>query len=154
MAEQEYQEEVVETRVKYPTIGNLENAKRAFFNNSFDDFKSGALAKQYKYYNINYKYNSDYDGKPDFIVRNAVGGIAKQFEDSTKYVFAVIRATKEDGKIVITGKVIYNSTSEMNEVIGSIVDDFNWIEVTGDSVSDYLDDFKRNDSLFKEDFVH
>ena len=68
------EEVVVEKKPDYPTITNMENMKRALFNNEFEEFETLAKEQPYLFYNADYKYSHYMNGKADFMAKNLVSG--------------------------------------------------------------------------------
>jgi hypothetical protein len=144
---------------KYSTIGNLENAKRAFFNNDYDGFVKEINSKPYKLFVCNYKYSSDYDGRPDFIARNLNRGFVKDLEDNKKYFMCVFRCIKKDDKIYDYKSLwIVNSNDQINLILGSRSEDFFWTEITDDlNKNTFFTDFNKqenNENIVSEDYLH
>jgi len=153
-------EEYVENVPKFQTIGNLENAKRAFFNEEYDKFESDVLAKPYKFYTCYYKYSADYNGKPEFIGRNLNNGFNKQLEDYRKYLMCVFRCHKLINYMYqYTSLWIVNTPEDLSKIIGTIHDDFEWEElVTEESKKKFLNKFKKQEEtdseLISECYLH
>lgn len=146
---------------KYSTIGNLENAKRAFFNNDYDGFLKEIKAKPYKFYVSAYKYSEDLDERPEFIARNLNRGFVKDFEGSKKYfmsVFRCIKSTTREKSYEYTSLWIVNTTDGLDKILGSRYDDFTWTQYTDETnISSFFEDFKRKeeqDNLVSEDYLH
>ena len=153
-------DEVVEALPKFPTIGNLENGKRAFFNGDFEIFQKEVMSKPYRFFTCYYKYSSDYTGKPDFIARNLNNGFIKQLEDYRKYLMCVFRCTKVlNTMFSYTSLWIVNTTEDINKVIGSISEDFDWEEIKDEShKKSFLDEFRKQEEndqeIISECYLH
>jgi hypothetical protein len=158
MAE-EVEETYIDPVTKYSTIGNLENAKRAFFNNDYDGFIKEINEKPYKFFVCNYKYSSDFDGRPDFIARNLNRGFVKDLEDNKKYFMSVFRCVKKEEKVYDYKSLwIVNTNDEISSILGSRYEDFSWTEITDDiNKNTFFCDFKKqeeNDNIVSEDYLH
>ncbi len=147
-----------EPTTKFSTIGNLEKAKRSFFNNDHPGFVSEINSKPYKFYKTSYKYSSDYDGRPEFIARNLNGGFSKDLEDLRKYFMCVFRCNNVGDKIYsYDGHWIVNTNDQLSTILGSRYDDFNWTEmVTDEEKNKFMEEFKKVDEnkVVSEEYVH
>lgn len=158
--EENNDEVYTEPTAKFSTIGNLEKAKRCFFNNEFDGFVSDVNTKPYKFFKTIYKYSSDYDGRPEFIARNLNGGFSKDLEDLRKYFMCVFRCNKVGDKVYqYSGHWIVNTNDELSKMLGSRFEDFEWIEVnTDDDKNTFLNEFKKSpedsETVISEEYVH
>jgi hypothetical protein len=143
---------------KYSTIGNLENAKRAFFNNDYDGFLKEVKSKPYKLFVCSYNYSSDFDGRPEFIARNLNRGFVKDLEDNKKYFMCVFRCTKQEEKVYQYKSLWIVNTTDLNTILGIRYDDFTWSEITDEfNTNTFFQDFKKqeeNDNLVSEDYLH
>lgn len=144
---------------KLPTTVNMEGLKSKFFTNNLVEFRA-ELAQHFGegkllVFDSVYKYNEDYDGKPEFIVNNLLGGFIKQLEDKRKYLFVVLKCTKTDGNYRITGTWVTNCTLPMEQIVPDKYDDFDWtpVDTTGDVVESVLDRFTNKDE-FNVAYLH
>ncbi len=145
--------------VKYTTIGNLENAKKAFFNSDFETFKKELTSKPYKYYKCNYKFNDDYEGRPTFVARNLNNGFVKELDEFRKYFMVCFRCDEKEPntkKYNYTSLWIVNTTDNIEKIISSRYDDFEWNEITiEDSNNSFFDEFKKTDDIYiSEEYLH
>ena len=151
---------------KFSTITNLEDIKRAFFNGEYEQFET--LIKTQvglKYYRSTYNYASDKDGCPDFIAKNLVKGFVRNLDDFRKYFIIAFRCFKheEDGikKYSYPSLWILNSNDKLENIIGSLYEDFTFVEEEID-ISLFLHDFRKinvdneNDdtNLLDEAYLH
>jgi hypothetical protein len=144
--EEDEEESYEEVKVKFNTITNMEDIKRAFCNKEYDNFESLVQSYPFKYYNVEYKYASDKDGAPDFVAKNLVRGFVRNLEDSRKYLFAGFRCLLMDpiNKIYsYPSQWIVNSTDPVDKIIGSISEDFTFIPVEPEQMADFLTKFRK-----------
>ena len=66
--------EELEPIIVIPTLTNMEELKRAFFNKEYEQFQQLIKIHDFTYYNAEYKFSSDNDNKPEYIAKNLVGG--------------------------------------------------------------------------------
>jgi elongation factor 1-gamma len=101
-------------------------------------------ADGYTLYRSEYKYNSDFDGRMDFVNRNSVDGFVQGFDKSvSKYVFGVLVLTKNNDKYEVTGYWILRGTVPMKEVFEDFVGDNTWTKLEAND-----DTFKLFDNVF------
>ncbi len=151
---EEVEETYNEPQAKFSTIGNLESAKRAFFNNQHDEFTKAIDQKEYKYMKCIYKYSSDYDNRPEFIARNFNRGLAKDLDDYRKYFMCVFRCIKkENNTYEYVSYWIVNTNDSIDKIIGSRYDDFEWNET---DKTLFIEKFNKSneESVISEDYVH
>lgn len=144
--------------VKHSTIGNLETAKRLFFNNDFDSFVKEIKQKPYKLYNCTFKYASDFEGRPEYIARNLNRGLCKEMDDYKKYLMCVFRCYQVGDRVYeYKSQWIVNTNDELSKVLGDRYEDFEWVEVASDSSDSFFEEFKKkqeSENLVTEDYVH
>jgi hypothetical protein len=152
MSEVYSDEEFTTPVVKEKTIGNLENAKRAFFNNQSEEFVKGLESKPYKYYKATYKYWDDYTGRPDFVVRNFNRGMIQNLEDYRKYFLVCFRALTVQEKTYQFESFWVFNVENAKDLLGSFYDDFEWTEI---SLTDFTDKFNKSSNEYvSEDYLH
>ena len=123
----EEEEEVYEEPVKkFDTITNMEDMKRAFFNGDYPVFEELFKAHPFNVYKMNYKYNSDKDGAPDFSAKNLLKGFVRNFDDYRKYFMICFRCMKAETSNTYRydSYWIVNTNSPVQEIIGSTWEDF------------------------------
>jgi hypothetical protein len=150
---------------KFSTITNLEDIKRAFFNGEYEQFET--LIKTQvglKYYFATYNYASDKDGCPEFIAKNLVKGFVRNLDDFRKYFIIAFRcfSRKEEGikKYSYPSLWILNSNDGLGNIIGSLYEDFTFVEEM--DISLFLREFRKinvdneNDdtNLLDEAYLH
>lgn len=146
-------------KTAFPTFGNLENCKRAFFTKDYETFEKELGDKHYLFFRVSYKHSSEeMDGKPEFIARNFLGGFVKELDDFRKYFFCVFRCVKPDRD---ESKYQYDSlwivnTSELDKVYGDRKNDFCWTHVSRDEFKTFVSEFKPTDkeNVIAEKYVH
>lgn len=142
--------------IKYDTVGNLENSKRAFFTDKDSTIlKTELSTKPYQLYHIEYKYSSDYDGSMDFVARNVVHGMMNNYDSFRKYMFMVYRCYVVDNKrqYKYDGYVVSN-TSDIQKVLGDKYDDFTWTQMT--DIDEFMMHFVNSteENLLHESYLH
>jgi hypothetical protein len=151
---------------KFTTICNMEEAKRAFFSKEYELFDS--LVKEQtelKFYKVNYKYNSDKDDAPTFSAKNLVGGFVRSFDDYRKYFMICFRCFKDKDIEAITYTYpslwIVNSLDPIQDIIGSLYDDYEFIQISDDDKEIFLTDMRKifdsgseQELLIEEKYVH
>lgn len=160
--EDEEEEEIQEPVKKFDCITNMEDIKRAFFgceNNDYTQFNELVKAHEFKLYKVNYKYSSDKDGAPTFSAKNLVGGFIRNFDDLRKYFMICFRCIKNDTTPVTYSYPslwVVNSPEPLQNIIGSLYDDFEFVECN-DKDEFYKLMYKLNpddESLITEGYVH
>ena len=142
----EEEETFEEVKPKFNTITNMEDIKRAFCNKEYENFESLVQPHPFKYYRVQYKYASDKDGAPEFVAKNLVRGFVRSLEDYRKYLFVGFRCvlTDSDNKIYSYPSMwIVNSTDSIASIIGSLHEDFEFVEVTPDNLAQFFIDFRK-----------
>jgi hypothetical protein len=142
-------EESYEDPVKnFSTITNLEDIKRAFFNKEYDQFEKLIKEHNLKYYSASYKYESDKDGVQEFIAKNLLNGFVRSLDNFRKYFIVAFRCYKEnDMKYSYPSLWILNSNDELSSIIGSLYDDFIFLEET--NIDIFLQNFRKVDKIDK-----
>jgi hypothetical protein len=150
---------------KFSTITNLEDIKRSFFNAEYDQFET--LIKSQvglKYYFATYNYESEKDGCPEFVAKNLVKGFVRNLDDFRKYFIICFRcfSRKEEGikKYSYPSLWILNSNDELRDIIGSLYEDFTFVEDL--EITSFLRDFRKIDldnenddtNLLDEAYLH
>jgi len=159
--DEEEEENYEEPIQKFDTITNMEELKRAFFNNDYEIFESQLKNNQFKYYKANYKYNSDKDGAPEFLAKNLLGGFVRNFDDYRKYFMICFRCFKldsEEVKYEYNSLWIVNTNEPINNVIGNIFWEYFDFEELND-IDNFILDFKKindleNTNCIGESYVH
>lgn len=150
--EENEDEELLETLVqaqeiqKFNTICNMEDIKRAFCNAEYETFENLVQAHPFKYYQVEYKYASDKDGAPEFIAKNLLRGFVRNIDDYRKYFFVGFRCilTDLENKIYTYPSMwIVNSTDPIQTIIGSVYEDFEFIEIAQENILQFLVNFRK-----------
>lgn len=140
----EIEENYEEPIKNFTTIINMEDIKRAFFNKEYDLFEEFIKNQKLNYYIASYKYSSDKDGAPEFIATNLLKGFVRNLDYYRKYLMVCFRCLGIENKNYEYPSLwILNSNDKLNEIIGDIYDDFEFIELNID------DEIARNEFLFK-----
>ena len=142
------------------TITNLEDIKRAFFNKEYDTFETLIKPHPLKYYRASYNYASDKDGAPEFVAKNLVKGFVRNLDDFRKYFITGFRCfsdVDESGlkKYSYPSMWIVNSNDKLEDIIGSLYEDFTFSEEN--DVDVFLRDFRKLDdvdNLLDEAYLH
>ncbi len=125
------QEETFEEPVKkFDTIANMEDLKRAFFNGLYDEFETHFKSAPYKLYRVEYKYNEDKDGAPEFSAKNLLKGFVRNLDDYRKYFMICFRCWKDSNEAKYQYKSLWivNTLEPVRNIIGSFADDFEFVE--------------------------
>lgn len=115
---------------KFETITNMEEMKRAFFGGDYEEFEKQLNAHKFKLYMVNYKYNSDKDGAPDFSAKNLLKGFVRNFDDYRKYFMICFRCWKNKNKLEYKYNSLWiiNTVEPVQNIIGSVCEDFEFEE--------------------------
>ncbi len=156
--EEEIDEDEIEPpKPKFDCVTNMEDIKRAFFNKDYEAAKSMIMEQPFKFFEVNYKYNSDKDGAPDFVARNLLKGFVRNFDDYRKYFMICFRCHKVGSNYEYKSKWIVNTNEPVINVIGSLYDDFEFNEVT-DDFENFVKSMEKldenTDGLIGEAYVH
>jgi hypothetical protein len=145
----------------YSTIINMEDIKRAFFNKDYNTFNDLIRQQPFKYYMANYKYASDYTGRPTYVAKNLLRGFVQGLDDYRKYFIVCFRCLKEtNDEYIYPSYWIVNSNDEIKTILGSLYDDyeFNLVEDQNE-ITTLLKKMEKNeneenDSLIGEIYLH
>ena len=135
-----------EVKPKFNTITNMEDIKRALCSKEYENFETLVQAHPFKYYNVQYKYASDKDGAPEFVAKNLVRGFVRSLEDYRKYIFVGFRCvlTEPEKKVYTYPSMwIVNSTDPLVNIIGSLYEDFEFVEVSQENLAKFMVDFRK-----------
>lgn len=144
--DEELEDEVSAPVLKFNTITNMEDIKRAFCNKEYETFDSLVIAHPFKFYCVNYKYSSDKNGCPDYAARNLIRGFVRNLDELRKYVFAGFRCvlTDPENKIYSYPSLwIVNSTDPLNVVFKDMSEDFDFNEVKQEDIPVFLTNFRK-----------
>ena len=159
----EIEENYEEPIKNFTTITNMEDIKRAFFNKEYDLFEELIKDQKLNYYIASYKYSSDKDGAPEFVATNLLKGFVRNLDDYRKYLMVCFRCLGIENKNYEYPSLwILNSNDKLNEIIGDIYDDFQFIELNIDneiSRNEFLFNFRKSNfdiksNLLDEAYVH
>lgn len=116
----------------FDTITNMETIKRTFFSGDYELFRQQISEHPFKFYKVEYKYNSDKDDAMEFSAKNLLGGFVRNFDDYRKYFMICFRCWKlRDSKQYKYSAVwIVNTNEPIRNIIGSLYDDFDFEETT------------------------
>ena len=163
--EDDDQDEDIPKEVKpvYSTITNMEDIKRAFFSKEYDNFNTLIRQHQFKYYKVNYKFSSDNTGRPAYVAKNLLRGFVQGLDDYRKYLmvcFRCILVNKEINEYRYPSYWIVNSNDNIKTILGSLYDDYDFIEVNEDeAITKLLKKMEKNedendDALIGEVYLH
>lgn len=147
--EQDYEEEKI---VYKPNI-SLEDTKRAFFSKEYPVFETllNDFRKEdkVKFYKANYRWADEKLGKPEFIAKNQVRGFIQTLDSYRKYLmvcFRCIIVDIDEKRYRFPSYWIVNVDTDIKTLLGSIYDDFDFIEVNDDiSVAKLLHKMRKNE---------
>jgi hypothetical protein len=156
------EESFEEPKITIPTIINMEDMKRAFFNNDITNFTELIKASpELSFYKANYKFSSDNDGKPEYIAKNLVGGFVRNMENYAKYFITCFRCYKNENTYTYPSLWIVNvnlpteDDNHIKSVIGNLYDDFEFTKI--DDFELFLTEFNKkkiDDCLLLEKYLH
>lgn len=128
---------------KFNTITNMEDIKRAFFGGDYTIFEEQLKSHPFKFYKVEYKYNSEKDGVPDFSAKNLLKGFVRNFDDYRKYFMICFRCWKNQDKneYKYDSLWIVNTNEPVQNIIGSMCEDFEFEETT--DLNDFVSKIKK-----------
>lgn len=147
--EPDYEEE----KIVYKPNVSLEDTKRAFFSKEYPVFETllNDFRKEdkVKFYKANYKWADEKLGKPEFIAKNQVRGFIQTLDSYRKYLmvcFRCIMVDIDEKRYRFPSYWIVNADTDIKTLLGSIYDDFDFIEVNDDtSVAKLLHKMRKNE---------
>lgn len=123
-------EPIKEVKPVFSTITNMEDIKRAFFSKDYDAAYELIKQHPFKFYKATYKYADDNTGRPAFVAKNLLRGFVQSLDDYRKYLMVGFRCISiEEQKYKYPSYWIVNSNDDLNIILGSIYDDFDFIPV-------------------------
>jgi hypothetical protein len=143
-ANDEDEEENFEEPVKkFNTITNMEDIKRSFFGSEYLVFEEQVKQHNFKFYKVQYKYNSDKDGAPEFSAKNLLKGFVRNFDDYRKYFMICFRCWKNqtEPNYKYDSLWIVNTIEPISNIIGSTYDDFEFEETS--DIDDFIQQIKK-----------
>lgn len=152
-----------ETIKNFSTITDLEHLKHTFFNKEYEIFDILIKEHSLKYYRASYNYSSDKDGVPEYIAKNLLKGFVRNLEHLKKYFIAVFRCYIYENFNIKTYSYqslwILNSNDNLEDIIGSLYEDFTFIENIDDNIDSFLLDFRHSNNtlinnLLDETYLH
>ena len=152
-----------EVKPVYSTITNMEDIKRAFFCNEYENFNHLVRQHKFKYYKVNYKYASDNTGRPGYVAKNLLRGFVQGLDDYRKYLmvcFRCILINKETNEYRYPSYWIVNSNDDIKTILGSLYDDYDFINVEEEeAIGKLLKKMEKNvddndDALIGEVYLH
>lgn len=151
-----------EEKITFPTICNMEDAKRAFFSKEYDTFFDIISGHPLKFYKATYKWSDDNDGKPEFIARNLLRGFVQGLEPYKKYFMVCFRCILIDAstkRYAYPSYWIVNTDINITTILGSLYDDYKFMSVDEVDVKTMLDEMKKSEdendtTLIGETYLH
>jgi hypothetical protein len=152
-----------EVKPTYSTIANMEDIKRAFFSKEYETAVDLIKQQPFKFYKVNYKFSSDNTGRPGYVAKNLLRGFVQGLEDYRKYLmicFRCILVNKDTNEYRYPSYWIVNTNDDLKTVLGSLYDDYDFIDVEGDeAVSKMLKKMEKNEdendeALIGEVYLH
>lgn len=150
-----------EEEEKYHTYTNLEDMKRAFFGNEFDNYITMVKEHPFKFYRANYRFNEDNDGREPYIACNLQKGLVRNCEKLGKYVMLVFRCwkNKDENKYEYETFWLLNSQESIDVIAKKVYEDFNFEEIDWET---FDTNFRRvpeetevnNRIMLSESYVH
>lgn len=152
-----------EVKPVYSTITNMEHIKRAFFSKEYNTSTELIKHQPFKFYKVNYKFSGDNNGRPAYVAKNLLRGFVQGLDDYRKYFmicFRCILIDKETNEYRYPSYWIVNTNDELQTVLGSLYNDYDFIAVEGDdAISKLLNRMEKNedendDALIGEVYLH
>lgn len=146
--------------IKYDTITNMEDMKRAFFSEEYDIFDNLVREHKFRLYYGNYKFSSDKDGCAEYNAKNLIRGFVRNFEDYGKYFMICFRCflnvIDDKNTYLYSSLWIVNTNDDISKITGTLSDDFELNEVT--DLESFYKDMRKLDPeierLVGEGYVH
>ena len=154
---------IKEVKPVYSTITNMEDIKRAFFSKEYETSQQLIIQHPFKFYEVSYKYESDNNGRPGYVAKNLLRGFVQGLDNYRKYLMVCFRCVlinKERNEYAYPSYWIVNSNDDIKMMLGSLYDDYNFMEVEGyDDVKKMLkimekNEDENNDTLIGECYLH
>lgn len=152
-----------EVKPVYSTITNMEDIKRAFFSKEYETATQLIKQQPFKFYKVNYKFSSDNTGRPSYVAKNLLRGFVQGLDDYRKYFmicFRCILINKDTNEYRYPSYWIVNTNEDLNTVLGSLYDDYDFIAVEGEeSICKMLKKMEKNEdetdeALIGEVYLH
>jgi len=143
---------------KHQLTASLEPCKSKFFSNDAS-FLNDIIDNNFQVYYGEYVDIADYDGKPEFIVKNLVKGFVQQLDNERKNLFTAFKCTKDEN-YQISSLWICNCVSPLVEIVPSMNENFALEKLNindADDVTKILSIFNKNDNdpkLVTIQFLH
>lgn len=145
----------------YSTITNMEDIKRAFFNKEYDNFNTLVKQHSFKFYKANYRYSSDYNDRPNYVAKNLLRGFIQNLDDYRKYLMVCFRCIHiNSSEYRYPSYWIVNSNDDIKTILGSLYEDYEFIDVTDNGAIDTLlkkmekNENENDDALIGEVYLH
>lgn len=141
----------------YNIICNMEELKRSFFNKDYTLFEEQVKNNPFKLYKVGYKYDNDKDNAPDFSARNLLKGFVTNFDDYRKYFMICFRCWKNQHNPTYKYNSLWivNTNEPILNVIGSLYEDFNFVEITDvNETLEFIQQIKKLPELDLEEPVY
>ena len=154
------EEKIPERKPSFPTIANMEELKRAFFDDDFDTFNKLVRLEPYLFYRANYKFSDETDGRPDYVAKNFVKGFVNNLDEHRKYFFSCFRCynieKSEDKKYMYQSLWIVNTNANLDEVTDNYTEDFKFTKVETTDLDSFLNEFQKSEEvdLVTEIYLH
>jgi hypothetical protein len=132
---------------KFDTLTNMEDMKRAFFSGDYGIFGEQIRTHPFKLFKVQYKYDSDKDGSPEFSAKNLLKGFVRNFDDYRKYFMICFRCMKYQDELKVQYKYKYdsvwivNTNEPIQNIIGSTWDDFVFEETV--NIDEFIEQIKK-----------
>lgn len=155
--DEESDDEIKEEKFNYSTICNMEDIKRAFFANDYDQFKTLIKEQKLIFYTCDYKLSTEFDDKPDYMARNLLRGFVQNLDDFRKYFMVCFRCIElKSQKYSYPSFWIVNTNDDLKTILGSIYSDNIFTIVSNDNIDDFLKNFekKTDENIIGELYLH
>lgn len=147
-------EHEVEKKTVHSKIGNLEALKRAVCNKEYDEVAK--LLAPYKLYVADYAFADEFEGRPDFIIKNKNRGFIQSdiLERKRQYVFVAFSCYKADGKVQFKSFWVVNSNDSLEAILEGDYENFKFTPVS--DAKQIVTGFKNggNEVTISLDYLH
>jgi hypothetical protein len=129
--------------VNFDTMINLEELKRAFFNNDYDEFHKCIKDTTLKLYKAEYKFSSDKDKSPEYAAKNLLNGFVRSCDAYKKYFMICFRCWKSQNEITYKYESLWivNTMEPIAHVIGDFYTDFKFHAIT--DIDSFVEEIKK-----------
>lgn len=125
---------------KFPTLGNLESAKRSLVARDYEKFEQDLKLAPYQFFRSSYNAPEDFNGSAPFIVTNFVTGLISELQEKySKYFFIVHRCIQpsSNSKNYVFESLWIVNTPSIRDIYGDRCDDFTFTSVDSSNTEEF-----------------